>query len=72
MWVQTALLVSARRNRAVPGKQWIGKHRKVWKYTESRRSSTVEMLERVARNIGILSKPFVTTAQEQGSRQRAA
>ncbi|XP_006085573.1 ribosomal protein 63, mitochondrial [Myotis lucifugus] len=54
-----------RRNR-IPGRQWIGKHRRPRSVSFQAKQSTIRRLETEAENHYWLSAPFLSAAQEFG------
>ncbi|EGD83048.1 hypothetical protein PTSG_03686 [Salpingoeca rosetta] len=57
-------------SRAFSGRQWIGKDRKIWKYSQTRKQNTMKYFDRVANNHVILSNPYITHEQEFAYTQR--
>ncbi|XP_057704739.1 large ribosomal subunit protein mL63 [Corythoichthys intestinalis] len=62
MFITLALL-----RKGIPGKQWIGKHRRQRPITWQMKRNTVKHLEREAQNEYWLSRPYLTIEQELGS-----
>ncbi|XP_058897484.1 large ribosomal subunit protein mL63 [Kogia breviceps] len=58
----TALLLRGR----IPGRQWIGKHRRPRSVSAQAKQNMVRRLEVEAENHYWLSRPFLTTEQERG------
>ncbi|XP_068184112.1 large ribosomal subunit protein mL63 [Antennarius striatus] len=52
--------------KGIPGKQWIGKHRRPRPITWQMKRNTVKQLEREAENEYWLSRPYMTMEQENG------
>eukprot|EP00049_Salpingoeca_infusionum_P018762 m.358687 g.358687 ORF g.358687 m.358687 type:complete len:69 (-) comp18230_c0_seq1:203-409(-) len=57
----TAILAAAR---SVPGRQWAGKTRKIWKYSATRKANTQKQFARVAQNVVLLESPAITYEQD--------
>ncbi|CAI8028540.1 Ribosomal protein 63, mitochondrial [Geodia barretti] len=57
----SALLFGAR---STPGKQWIGKHRRTWKMTATRRKNTRDREKLVREVEEVLSRPYLSLEQE--------
>ncbi|CAN9499599.1 unnamed protein product [Ophioblennius macclurei] len=61
MFLTLALL-----RKGIPGKQWIGKHRRPRQITWQMQRNTVKHLEREAENEYWLSRPYMTVEEEHG------
>eukprot|EP00040_Diaphanoeca_grandis_P039369 m.258878 g.258878 ORF g.258878 m.258878 type:complete len:84 (-) comp37222_c0_seq1:170-421(-) len=57
-------------NRSVPGKQWIGKHRKIFKLSENRRQNYREDFARIMKGYAMISQPYLTHDESVGMVQR--
>ncbi|XP_061693583.1 large ribosomal subunit protein mL63 isoform X2 [Syngnathoides biaculeatus] len=62
MFLTLALL-----RKGIPGKQWIGKHRRPRPITWQMKRNMLKHLEREAENEYWISRPYVTPQQEAGS-----
>eukprot|EP01147_Barroeca_monosierra_P005583 gene5582-biopygen5694 len=58
--------VVALSSRGFAGRQWIGKDRKIWKYTATRKKNTDKYFSRVATNMALISNPYLSYDQEHG------
>ncbi|XP_036980497.1 ribosomal protein 63, mitochondrial [Acanthopagrus latus] len=52
--------------KGIPGKQWIGKHRRPRQITWQMKRNTLTHLEREAENEYWISRPYMTAEQERG------
>ncbi|CAL9687816.1 unnamed protein product [Knipowitschia caucasica] len=52
--------------KGIPGKQWIGKHRRIRPITWQMKRNMVKHLEREAENEYWISRPYLTVEQEVG------
>ncbi|XP_073338217.1 large ribosomal subunit protein mL63 [Pagrus major] len=52
--------------KGIPGKQWIGKHRRPRQITWQMKRNTLNHLEREAENEYWMSRPYMTAEQERG------
>ncbi|XP_076016494.1 large ribosomal subunit protein mL63 [Genypterus blacodes] len=53
--------------KGIPGKQWIGKHRRLRPITWQMKRNTLKHLDREAENEYWISRPYVTPDQEFGN-----
>lgn len=63
MWLRGLLLGA----RSTPGRQWIGKHRRVVKMTKTRRTNAAQRLRGAEAVLSATAHPYLNQEEEAGS-----
>ena len=63
MWLRGLLLGA----RSTPGKQWIGKHRRVVKMTDTRRANAAQRARGAEWVLSATAQPYLSQEEEAGS-----